>query len=194
MLLENGRIGEVGRTDRTIQSYLSVPSERARVPFPAKSDAPSITAVSVDPRALQLGTLSVFIEYSSPYPLRRPIGGIVVSSTTGVPIWGSNGRFHANEGDDVSSNAGILVCECTMMPLVPSIYTLSAWLGDWYQDFDEKRDVLSFDFRPDAHMPARPSATAVGHLDWPANWKSRTRVAGDKSDIPQLELINPRLG
>ena len=194
MLLKNGRIAEAGPTGRTIQSYISVPTEGTRIVFSTKRDAPSITAVSVDPQALRRGTLSVSIEYTSPHPLRRPVGGIVVSSTTGIPIWGSNGRFHANESDDVSSHTGTLICKSAEMPLVPSTYTLSAWLGDWYQDFDEKRDVLSFDFRPETHMPMWPGPTVAGHVDWPAAWSFRARSAVDAGGVPRLEIIDPALG
>ena len=194
MLLKNGRIAEAGPTGRTIESYSSIPREEARIAFPVRPDVPSITAVSVDPQALRRGTLLVAIEYTSPYPLRRPVGGIVVSSMTGIPIWGSNGRFHANEGDYVSSNIGVLTCESTGMPLVPSIYTLSAWLGDWYQDFDEKRDVLSFRFRPETHIPRWPGPTVAGHVDWPASWRFRTHPAVDGGSVTQLEVIDPALG
>jgi lipopolysaccharide transport system ATP-binding protein len=194
MLLKNGRIAEAGPTDRIIQSYISVPSERTRIVFPVRPGVPSITAVSVDPQALWRGAFSVSIEYTSAYPLRRPVGGIVVSSMTGIPIWGSNSRFHTNEDDGVPSKTGVLICESTGMPLVPSIYTLSAWLGDWYQDFDEKRDVLSFHFRPETHMPMWPGTTVAGHVDWPASWRFRTHPAVDGGELPQLEVNDPALG
>jgi lipopolysaccharide transport system ATP-binding protein len=52
------------------------------------------------------------------------------------------------------------------------MYTLSVWLGDWHQDFDEKLNVLSFDFRPDTDIVwARPNSSVIGHVDWPATWK-----------------------
>jgi lipopolysaccharide transport system ATP-binding protein len=183
ILLKNGRIVEAGPTDRIIQLYSNVRSEGARIEFSVRPDAPSIAAVSIDPQALRRGALSVSIEYTSPYPL-RPIGGIVISNTTGIPIWGSNGRFHTNEGDDFSSNTGVLICEATGMPLVPSNYILSAWLGDWYHDFDEKRDVLSFDFRPETLMPMWPGSTVAGHVDWPASWRFRTRSAVNRGGVP----------
>jgi len=194
VLLKNGRIAEAGPTDRTIQSYISVPAERTRILFPVRSDAPSITAVTLDSQALRHGNLSVSIEYSSPHPLHRPVGGIVVSSTMGIPIWGSNGRFHANESDDVCSNTGVLMCEARDIPLVPSTYILSAWLGDWYQDFDEKRDVLSFHFRPETHTLMWPGPAVAGHVDWPAAWRFRIQPAVDEGGVPQLEVNQPSRG
>jgi lipopolysaccharide transport system ATP-binding protein len=191
ILLRNGRIAEAGPTGRITQFYSSVPIERARIVFPARPDVPSITAVSVDPEALRRGDFSISIEFTSPYPLRDPIGGIVVSSMTGVPVWASNGRFHANKGDGVSANIGILMCTSAGLPLVPSVYTLSAWLGDWYQDFDEKRDILSLHFRLDDDNPLRPNPTSVGHVDWQASWRFQSRPAVHESNAPQLPVLGP---
>jgi lipopolysaccharide transport system ATP-binding protein len=170
ILLSNGRIAQAGPAGRTIQSYSSVPTDGARIEFPIRPDVPSITAVNVDPQALRRGDLSISIEFASPYPVRGPVGGIVVASITGMPVWASNGRFHANQADGISSKTGVLICTSGAMPLVPSVYTVSAWLGDWYQDFDEKLDVLSFHFRPEDDNPLRPNPTAVGHMDWRASW------------------------
>ncbi len=193
MLLKNGEIADAGPTSRVIQSYSSVPlEEAARITFAPRPDAPSIAAISLDPKALRHGNLLVSIEYTSPYPLRGPVGGIVISTITGIPIWGSNGRFHSNEADGVSSDTGVLICKSTAMPLVPSTYTLSVWLGDWYQDFDRKRDALSFHFRPETYMPARP--ISAGHVDWPATWRIQDHAAAGGSEIPQLEVIDRALG
>ena len=71
------------------------------------------------------------------------------------------------------------MCEARDIPLVPSAYTLSAWLGDWYQDFDEKRDVLSFHFRPETHTLMWPGPAVAGHVDWPAAWRFRIHPAVD---------------
>jgi lipopolysaccharide transport system ATP-binding protein len=193
MLLKNGQIADVGPTSRVITSYSSAPPEEAtRVTFTTRPDVPSIAGVNLDPQALRHGSLLVSIEYTSPYPLRGPVGGIVISTITGIPIWGSNGRFHPNEADGVSSDTGVLICESSAMPLVPSTYTLSVWLGDWYQDYDSRSDVLSFQFRPETYAPTRP--TSAGHLDWPATWRIDNLAAVGGSEIPRLEVIDRAAG
>jgi lipopolysaccharide transport system ATP-binding protein len=173
ILLEGGRIARAGPIDQTVQSYRGLPSESAGVEFPITLNAPSIVAVSIDPQALLCGDLSVSIEFVSPYPLRNPVGGIVVSSTTGMPVWGSNGRFHPNASNGVFTDHGILMCEAAGMPLASGAYILSAWLGDWYQDFDQKRDVLSFRFRLEDENPLKPNPSVAGHMNWPASWALR---------------------
>ena len=171
LLLQRGRIGAVGPTHRIIETYGSVSTLALRVAFPPRADIPSIIGISLDEAALRRGDFSACIEFMSPYPLRRPVGGIAVSSTTGVPIWGTNGRFHPSNRGDVSADCGVLSCQAAAIPLMPSMYTISAWLGDWHQDFDEKLDVLSFDFRPDRCISLRPSPSVIGHMDWPASWE-----------------------
>jgi len=171
LLLERGRIAAAGPTHRIIECYSSVSTRALRVAFPARADIPSIIGVSLDEASLRRGDFSACIEFMSPYPLRRPVGGIAVSNSAGVPIWGTNGRFHASDRGDVSADSGVLSCQATAIPLIPSTYTISAWLGDWHQDFDEKLNILSFDFRPDSCISLRPSPIVIGHMDWPASWK-----------------------
>jgi lipopolysaccharide transport system ATP-binding protein len=171
LLLERGRIAAAGPTHRIIECYSSVSTRALRVAFPARADIPSIIGVSLDEASLRRGDFSACIEFMSPYPLRRPVGGIAVSNSAGVPIWGTNGRVQASDRGDVSADSGVLSCQATAIPLIPSTYTISAWLGDWHQDFDEKLNILSFDFRPDSCISLRPSPIVIGHMDWPASWK-----------------------
>jgi lipopolysaccharide transport system ATP-binding protein len=171
ILLQCGRIIAAGPTDHIIDSYHGLSTRALRLTFPARPDIPSITGISVDEAALRRGDFSACIKFVSPFTLRQPVGGFVVSNTTGVPIWGTNGRFHPNNLPDVSSDRGVLICQSPSIPLAPSIYTVSAWLGDWQQDFDEKLNVLSFDFRMDSDISQRPHASVIGHMDWPASWK-----------------------
>jgi lipopolysaccharide transport system ATP-binding protein len=184
ILLRSGRIAHAGSTDKVIQAYTMASTANARIEFPVKPDSPSIMAVSVDQGALCSGDFFVSIEYVSPRPLKKPIGGVVVSTATGVPVWGSNGRFHHSDWDRESACSGILICECVGIPLTAATYTLSAWLGDWHQDLDQKRDVLSFHFRPQWVGPVRPSPSAIGNLDWPARWRFErpTRNAAARND------------
>jgi len=171
LLLERGRIGAAGPTHCVIESYSSVSTRALRVAFPARADIPSITGISLDEAALRRGDFSACIEFVSPFSLRRPVGGLVISSLAGVPIWGTNGRFHPAADGDVSARRGALICQSSSLPLVPSTYTLSAWLAEWHQDLDEKLNVVSFDFKPNSDVSLRPHPNAIGHVDWPASWK-----------------------
>ena len=171
LLLQHGRIGAAGPADRVIETYSRASKRALRVDFPARAGNPSITGISLDEEALRRGDFSASIEFLSPFSLRRPVGGLVISSLTGIPIWGTNGRFHPGVNGDVSVRNGALICESSSLPLVPSVYTVSAWLADWQQDLDEKLNVMSFDFKPDGDVPLRPSPNAIGYVDWRGSWK-----------------------
>jgi lipopolysaccharide transport system ATP-binding protein len=170
ILLQKGRITATGVPDRVISSYLSLTPYSTRADFAPRSDKASITSVSLDKAALERGDFSASIRFVSPFPLRPPIGGFVVLGPTGIPIWGTNAKFHNSNGSISSAMEGTLVCRASSIPLASSTYTLSAFLGDWHQHFDEKINALSFDFKPDANVTLRPPLGAIGFLDWPAWW------------------------
>jgi lipopolysaccharide transport system ATP-binding protein len=177
ILLENGGLARAGPVEQTIQSYGTRSVATAQVRFQIRTDKPSITRVTVDQEALRRGDFSASIEFTSSYPVRNPIGGILVSSIIGIPVWATNGRFHPNGDARISACRGILTCDCTDLPLAPSTYTISAWLGDWHQEFDEKRDFLSFDFRKDSAHRLRLDPSLTGYVDWPACWEFRPQAA-----------------
>ena len=111
------------------------------------------------------------VDFVSPFPLRPPIVGIVVYNQGGNPVWGSNGRFHPSEQTDLAVSAGTVVCEARALPLTPSSYRLSVWLADWHMDYEERADVLSFDFHIDASGVHRQPAAVMGNLDWAPTWR-----------------------
>jgi lipopolysaccharide transport system ATP-binding protein len=192
ILLENGRITRVGRVEQTVGFYSAPPNPDARVCFEARVDKPSITQIRVDQQALRGGHFSAQIEFTSPYQLRNPIGGILISSVTGLPVWGTNSRFHPNEASGISACSGILTCESTDLPLVPSTYTISVWLADWHQDFDVKHDILSFEFRRGGAHSLRPDPTLIGHVDWPACWNFRQMPGRHEDDFPREAFVRQR--
>jgi len=72
-----------GPTDKIIESYTQLPTPALQVSFPARANVPSITRISLDEAALCRGDFSGRIEFVSPYPLRGPVGGFIVSSLSG---------------------------------------------------------------------------------------------------------------
>jgi lipopolysaccharide transport system ATP-binding protein len=181
IVLQHGRVIDIGPPNRIVLTYTSASLETATIKFPSRPNIPSITVISVDKEALRCGNFSASIEFASPYPLRRPIGGILLSTATGIPVWGSNGIYHPSENNTHSARSGVLICECAGLPLLPSVYVVSVWLSDWQQVFDQKSNILSFQFKPEVEHPLRPSADVIGHVDWPALWKFRGLVEGRNS-------------
>src|SRR4051794_38661616 len=187
IFLDAGRIAAAGDAERVIQSYAASVLETGRIEFPASPDRPCITAVSIDLDGLRDGDLSAAIEFSSPYCISRPIGGIVISTPAGVPIWGSNGRFHRNEAAQASADRGVLTCRSTALPLIPGSYLVSVWLSDWHHDFDMKRDILSLPFRPGHSTMLRPPSSANGYVEWPAVWDLQDLDPASSESAPSLE-------
>jgi lipopolysaccharide transport system ATP-binding protein len=171
MLLDAGRVSEIGAAAKIVESYLNSSVDRERVEFPIDASRPCITAVSVDTQGLRIGNFSATIEFDSPRPLSPPIGGIVIANRGGIPVWVSNGRFHTSEAPQGCGFRGALTCICPRLPLTSSKYSISVWLGNWYEDFDHKRNVLSFQFREDSAGVLRPEPITSGSLDWPAVWE-----------------------
>ena len=106
MLLDAGRVSEIGAAGKVVQSYLNSSHDRERVEFPVDGNRPCITAVSVDIHELRSGNSVATIEFDSPQPLSPPIGGIVIANQAGVPVWVSNGRFHPSDSPQLNGFRG----------------------------------------------------------------------------------------
>jgi lipopolysaccharide transport system ATP-binding protein len=168
LVIVNGKTVFSGRPRDAITDYLNDRKPKSEIRFEPKKDRPSITAVSINQEELRNGNLIVSIDFLSPIPLNPPVPGIVVSSDFGTRIFGSNPRFHNSNYHPHSLRDGTVQVEVRGLPLVSNRYTLSVWLGDWYLDYDEKLDILSFDFDPNTRTGPKPT---VGSLEWPAAWR-----------------------
>lgn len=168
--LEAGSIRYSGSADEAIRQYLRTNRTETFVEFSANTSRPSIVFVKVDKELLEIGTLAVEIGFKSPFPLTPPVGGIVISSASGVPIFGTNPRFHKDAFGHPSKNEGVLRMIAEKLPIHGGTYHLSVWLGDSSKDYDQKRDALSFEFKMGTTGANTPSAEAIGSLDLPAQW------------------------
>src|SRR5262249_44612053 len=164
----------------TITLYTSQSKRGYSVMFPFEGERPAISAIKVDQAAIARNDLIVDISFTSPWPLETPIGGIVLRTVAGEPVWGSNGRFHARLGDTQASVCGVLRCEARDLPVAAGQFLLSVWLGDWYRDHDVKLDVLSITIGRGDVNGFQPAPSTIGYIDWPAAW----RYAREKSSGP----------
>jgi len=171
ILLESGRVACCGSAADTIKRYSSSTKMNTTVHFPPDSSRPSITHVSVDQASLDRGTLIVEMGFKSPFPLSPPVGGIVLSSPLGTPVYGSNCRHHNKGFGDHRASEGILRMQAEDLPVHGGIYSLSVWLADWQTDYVEKRDIFSFEVRH-GHRDARvPNPENTGFISTEAEWR-----------------------
>jgi lipopolysaccharide transport system ATP-binding protein len=171
ILLHAGRIVASGSAKSVIESYLAKPTASAEAAFDARPGRPCITGVRLDEQALNRGDFIAEVDFVSPFPLRPPVIGIVVSNQLGIPVWGTNGRFHPWPRTDFAVKDGTVVCEARKLPLASASYRLSVWLSDWHEDYEERPDVLSFDFRVGTNITQRPPPHVNGNLDWAPVWR-----------------------
>jgi lipopolysaccharide transport system ATP-binding protein len=171
IFLEHGQIQYTGTIADAVTTYLGRVQHGNHVSFIPRQGQPSITAVTVDKDELDIGNLIVDIDFVSPFPLVPPVPVVIVTSNSGVPVFGSNPRYHNGSDPLKSLNAGTIRMEVRALPLASTNYRLSVWLGDNHADYDRKEDILSFDFHSKAGNPKRPSSALIGYLNWSANWR-----------------------
>jgi lipopolysaccharide transport system ATP-binding protein len=172
LLLSDGELEIQGSVKNVIDCYLSKDSSSTAICFPARPGKASITSVKIDKRGLMQGFLRVSISFLSPFSIRHPVGGIVLRSSLGEVVWGTNNRFHpALEPIKAMSN-GTLKCNAGRVPLRSGSYILSAWLGDWDNDLDSAIDCLVFTFGEESESVLMPSTPSIGHLMWNAEWSA----------------------
>ena len=168
VFLQNGRVQAIGPINEVATLYHHPLSELA-ADYPAAADKPCITRVAVDPARLAAGDLVVQIHFSSPFALRPPVGGIVLSSLEGRPLFGANMRTHP-PARAAESARGVCTLTVPRLALHTGSYVLSAYLGDQTQDYDHKIEAVSFTFVSPHHYPGRPPLHIIGPVDLDCHW------------------------
>jgi lipopolysaccharide transport system ATP-binding protein len=189
VMLEAGRVKYVGNVDEAIALYMDSSNLDSKAQFPADPTRPSITFVQIDKDELTRRNFVIYIGFKSPFPLKPPIPGIVISSLLGTPVFGSNARFHSEGYEVTPSCEGVLRMVANAVPIYGGTYQLSVWLGDGTGDYDSRRDVISFEFG-DGHPPANmPAMEVCGIVDREARWQL---LPGTDTAPPQPEHARRR--
>jgi lipopolysaccharide transport system ATP-binding protein len=167
--LTQGRVTFQGPINECLAAYLRTGSQSVDFQAPAQ-DKPHITSIRVDPAALAEGKIRIDVGFKSPFKLSPPVVGITISSKFGQPISGSNGRM-AGEGWKAGPAASGVVTACIdHVPLHSDTYRISVYLGDAAMDYDQKLDVLDFDYVSPRFYPQMPPLQVIGHSDFAWSW------------------------
>jgi lipopolysaccharide transport system ATP-binding protein len=153
-----------------IALYLKSSSQKESIPH-NRLTTPRIVGVTLDEAALQQGTFEVRISFESPFDLDPPIGGVVITDTSGTPIVGTNTRMHSQGYTRQRARSGVLVCRISDLPLHSGEYGVSAWLADMNQDYDAAIGILLFHFSSPDFRPGTPAASVIGPVNVPASWR-----------------------
>jgi lipopolysaccharide transport system ATP-binding protein len=178
IVLASGRLVCHAMVDQALRQYLQTTKMGKRVEFSFDRTRPCVTFVSLDQDQLDNGNLVVDVGFKSPFPLNPPVAGLVVSSSLGTPVFGTNPRFHKNDFGQPRLASGVLRMVANNLPIHGGTYHLSVWLGDWQTDYDEQRDALAFEFRTGHAAANTPSPETIGFLDMKTNWSVVNCVNG----------------
>jgi lipopolysaccharide transport system ATP-binding protein len=170
IIMREGRIDFSGPTPEAIDAYHGMVMRSHEVAFKPDTNRPSITGVRVEGAAAKKGDLSVEISFASPFPLSPPVPGLVLYSSSGTPVYGTNARIHNDGYPKLPMDRGTLSFKAVDVPICTGRYRLSVWLGDWHRDYDHKVDTLTFDFVNPMVSQNHVSAEVIGHVHCPGHW------------------------
>ncbi|HXQ80508.1 MAG TPA: ABC transporter ATP-binding protein [Opitutaceae bacterium] len=170
--LSQGRLAGQGTINECLAAYLSTGSHQADFLAPA-ADRPHITSVRIDRGALAEGRIQVEVGFKSPFPLSPPVVGIILSTRLGHPISGSNGRMAGETWQPPPARAGVVTAHLDHVPLHSDTYLISVFLGDAGMDYDQKLDVVEFDFVSPRFHPQMPPLQVIGPGDFGWRWTLR---------------------
>ena len=189
IVLKSGQVQFRGNTGSAIESYGDLVTMAHEVNFPPKGNQPGITCVKIDSSALASGHFHLEVGFESPFPLTPPVPGFVIYSASGVPVYGSNPRFHGTGYNSGKMSRGTISFKVEDLPLCGGHYRLSVWLGDWQGDYDYRPDILAFEFKNGEAPPNRPSSDNTGYLELVGQWQI---VKSDRGVNPPRRLAQPQ--
>ncbi len=167
--LQQGQVARSAPISECLSAYLGAGTEAA-VFVSVGTTKPHITSATIDQTALAIGRLRISVGFKSPFPLGRPVVGIILHNKFGQPIAGSNGRMLGELWRPAPAREGIITAEINPLPLLSDTYRVSLYLGDAAQDYDEKRDALEFDFVSPHFYPESPRPDLIGSADLSWQW------------------------
>ena len=170
MVFSAGSVQAHGTVDFAIQQYMGTAQQKDQIEFQPNPKGPTIRHIKVNRGQLKQGHLIVDIGFESPFPLSPPVVGVLITSEMGTPVFGSNPRFHKEGYETTRLSKGTVRLTVKELPLCAGIYNLSAWLGDWHRDYDEKRDSIAFEFKEGWSDIQRPNPESVGFIEAAARW------------------------
>ena len=171
VLLNGGVVESDGPIDDVVTSYLSVETPPEFV-APAKEGKVSITRAKAG--WSEDNVIRLEVSFTSPFALRPPMLGLVLSDGAGNPVFGSNPRFdHHGCGPD-SMDGGTIVVEILTSNLRAGSYRISLWLGDQYQDYFNVENAVSVDVGKGTDF-WQPRVSSIGNVKLPTVWSYKAR-------------------
>lgn len=172
--LSNGQLAGQGPINDCLAAYLHTANREAVFPPPLR-DKPYITSVRVNPQSLAAGRIQIEVGFKAPFPLSPPVVGVVISSKFGSPISGSNGRMLGDAWKPKPAREGIITAYIDDVPLHSDTYLISVFLGDATMDYDQKVELLEFDYVSPRFYPQMPPLQIIGNGDFGWRWSLNSK-------------------
>jgi lipopolysaccharide transport system ATP-binding protein len=170
ILLKNGSFVNFSKTREVIKIYTDQ-NNRLVVKEQFKSlNKPQIKRVELDAAYLSKGHLKCNIEFESPFIIEKPNIGLVMKSAIGSPIFGTNFRLHPGINTQQEIQNGSATLEILSLPLYSGLYTISIYLGDEGQNYDQKLDYLTFELISHTNQGHNYDINNIGPLQVDAKW------------------------
>lgn len=117
------------------------------------------------------GTLGISVEFASSRGAIRPVLGVTIKNSYGMPIFGINNRIVKGYSFPDPLSESEITCHFRDLPLMPGSYSVDLYLGDEYQDYDAIYDAILFDVVPaDVFGTGQLPGGECGSVFWPASW------------------------
>ncbi len=171
LLMQNGNLIFDGNVVDTIRSYNNQNTLNNFESNEKDVNKPSIYKTELDNEELIKGHLNLKIYFKSPFEIDTPIIGVVVYNLMGVPVFGTNARIHSNEFNPLKIKQGYSELIINNLPLHTGSYKISLWLGDKTLDFEERLDIIYFDFVNTKVDSNAPDTNLIGSLNLIGKWK-----------------------
>ena len=160
ILLGDGCVKFDGSVSEALALYSKVAAPALRSGVVA-GDQPRVLGVVVDEVAASRGDLRVSVKFDSPWPLDPPLLGIVVSTSSGAPIFGLNTTMDPHFRGKPAKQ-GELLLEVSNAPLHSGIYNMSIYLGEKLHNYVSLRDMMAFSFVAPVNIPAGVAIDQIG--------------------------------
>lgn len=183
LLFEGGRLEFDGDTRTALQRYqtrdasaTAARSDLRQHQGRSKGYVPTMTEVSLGGSAaagsgIRMGDpLEIRVRFDASMPL-RPVLGVVVKTSMGLPLFGINNRLVPAYQFEECTATGMIACRFDSLPLMPGSYQIDLFFGDQFRDVDAVREAISFDVLPaDVFGSGKLPGTEAGPFCLPASW------------------------
>ncbi|MFM7101350.1 MAG: ABC transporter ATP-binding protein, partial [Verrucomicrobiota bacterium] len=144
LLLENGQVRLRSSVTEVVSAYQQGLKTK-HVAAGTNLSRPRIVSAELDPAALTTDRVHLKIEVAAVASIAQPILGMVVYTSWGMPVFGTNMKQHPPVPPVGDRPRGTFLLETQPLRLRPGQYTISLWLNDSTENLEHLPHVIAFE-------------------------------------------------